>query len=333
MISVFTICSNNYLAQAKALGDSLVAFNPNYKFLIFLVDKLIIEIDYTAFKPYDVIPVDQIGITDFDEMVNRYDITELNTSVKPFIFDYMFNKDENVEAIIYFDPDILIYEPLNDLENGLHEFNIILTPHFFTPIYDNHLLSETGILNSGLYNLGFIAVRRNEESDKFLNWWMIKLKDQCYIDFQRGLFVDQLWINFVPLYFEKVFIVRDLGYNVAYWNLHERNITFADDKFTINNRFPLIFFHFSGYDLNNPGVISKYQTRYSFDQRKDALPLFEDYRKRLLDNQFNKYSSLPCYYVKLKEKSQAASRTDKNVAVKSLAGLYKNTLKRILFRQ
>jgi hypothetical protein len=44
---IFTLCSNNYLAQAKTLGDSVKKFNPDVLFVIGLVDKLHPEIDYS----------------------------------------------------------------------------------------------------------------------------------------------------------------------------------------------------------------------------------------------------------------------------------------------
>jgi hypothetical protein len=36
----FTICSINYLAQAKVLADSLKKTNPDYEFVIGLCDKI-----------------------------------------------------------------------------------------------------------------------------------------------------------------------------------------------------------------------------------------------------------------------------------------------------
>jgi len=36
---IFSICSNNFLAQAKTLVDSLSRFAPEYKIFIILVDK------------------------------------------------------------------------------------------------------------------------------------------------------------------------------------------------------------------------------------------------------------------------------------------------------
>ena len=47
--SVFTICSNNYLAQAKTLADSFLEFNKGYKFYIFLCDTMRSDIDYSKF--------------------------------------------------------------------------------------------------------------------------------------------------------------------------------------------------------------------------------------------------------------------------------------------
>jgi len=62
----FTLCSNNYLAQAKTLGNSLLKNNPDYLFFIGLVDKFNPEIDYTIFKPYQVIEIESIKIPDFN---------------------------------------------------------------------------------------------------------------------------------------------------------------------------------------------------------------------------------------------------------------------------
>ena len=300
----FTICSNNYLAQAKTLGDSLKSTNPDYAFVIGLVDIFSDEIDYTFFQPYEIVPIDKIGIPDFEAMVDKYDITELNTAVKPYLFNFLFKRNEKVESVLYFDPDIYIYRGLDFLEGCLAENNIVVTPHFMTPIFDNFRLGEPDILNAGLYNLGFLGVARSTESQKFLDWWMIKLKDQCLIDLANGLFVDQLWVNFAPLYFEKVFILRHLGYNIAYWNLHERALTNRDNSYFVNTDFPLVFFHFSGFNFNNPQKISKHQNRYNFEQRPDLVPVFEDYHQIVVSNKFMELSKIPCFYIKPKNSNK-----------------------------
>ena len=331
MLTVFTICSNNYLAQAKTLGDSLLIHNPACHFVICLVDKLSAAIDYSFFVPYEIIPVEDMGINGFEEMVKEYNIIELNTAVKPFTFNFLFKRDESTQAVIYFDPDIIVYDKLAEIDLQLAEHNIIITPHFFTPVYDGHKLDETDILNTGLYNLGFIAVKRSAESFDFLNWWMVRLKDQCLINLPFGLYVDQLWINLVPLYFKKVLIFTHLGHNVAYWNLHERTVTSNDGKPVINNNFPLVFFHFSGYIPEDPEQISKYQNRYSFEQREDIRPLFDDYRNRVINNQHARYSSTVCFYAGLEEEPE--HNPLEAATIKDLIGALKRKVKGRVLRQ
>src|ERR1035437_5948390 len=113
MIIVFTLCSNNYLAQAITLGNSLLKHNPDYTFKIGLVDKINSQIDY-GIIPFDIVAVENIGITVFDEMFKRYSITELNTAVKPFYFQHFFKIYNPGDIIIYLDPDILVFNPFTD---------------------------------------------------------------------------------------------------------------------------------------------------------------------------------------------------------------------------
>jgi len=305
MTIAFTICSINYLAQAKTLGESLLEFNPDYKYVIGLLDKTQGYEKLLDSIPYQMLEVEKIGIENFEEMYNNYEITELNTSVKPFYIDYFLKTYPEVTSVIYLDPDIIVFDAFTELESLLKENTIVITPHFFTPVFDGYGLSEMDILNAGLYNLGFIAVSNNGEARRFVDWWKVRLRKHCRIAFSEGMFVDQLWINFVPLYFEKVFILRHLGYNMAYWNLHERNLSVSDGKYFVNGTFPLVFYHYSGYSLLKPYKLSKYQNRFSLAARKDVREIFKTYEKRLIENRHHEFSEIECFYFEIyKERKQ-----------------------------
>lgn len=324
MTLAFTICSINYLAQARTLGDSLRQTNPHYRYVIGLVDKL-----STANLPEELIPdytmleVDKIGIPDFAAMCDRYDITELNTAVKPFFIDYFYNTYPDATEVIYFDPDIIVFQPLHQLDKALTQYSLVLTPHTCSPTPDWERPNEQHHLNTGIFNLGFIGLRNDTTARQFVHWWKERLVYECRIDLCAGLFVDQHWVNFAPVYFDHVLVDQHLGYNVAYWNLHERFFTQAADgqwfihKPDSDTTYPLQFFHYSGYNPDKPDEISKYQTRYGFStavkqqgeaplrsvdraeqQRLDVRPLFDLYRERLLANYNNKYRQYPCIYIK-----------------------------------
>ncbi|MDP5139099.1 MAG: hypothetical protein NWP83_01350, partial [Spirosomaceae bacterium] len=101
--------------------------------------------------------------------------------------------------------------------------------------------------------------------------------------------VDQLWANFVPLFFENVLVSQNLGLNVGYWNLHERNIEFKDDTFTVNEAYPLVFFHFSGFDINKRDKISVHTDRFDLVNRPELQSLFEKYHEKMTQNEYGKY--------------------------------------------
>lgn len=301
---VITICSINYLAQAKTLGDSLMKHNPDYTFLIGLVDRIdASQVDKKILPPYTLVELHTIGVEDLDEMCARYDITELNTAVKPYFLDYVYQTYPEAQFVHYFDPDIIIYRPLTEIENGLKDHSLFLTPHTLQAYPDDACgPNERGLLNTGLYNLGFIGTKRSETTHHFLQWWKDRLFDQCYIDLANGMFVDQLWVNFAPLFYEDVFVSRHLGLNMAYWNLHERQITNDNEPYLVNDKYPLIFFHFSGYSPEKPTEISKYQDRYNFQEKGDVASLFDYYAQALIANGHKEFKKYSCYYIKPVEK-------------------------------
>ncbi len=286
---VFTLCSNNYLAQAKSLGDSLAQTNPDYRFIIGLVDKISPEIDYTFFQPYDIWEVAQVPLHDRQQMLSDYNIVEFNTAVKPFYFQEIFRRYPEVSHVIYLDPDIFVYQRFTEIENLLESYDFLLTPHLLYPQKERMLRFETLVLNVGIYNLGFLAIKNTEIAGQFLDWWADRLRDHCLIDFERGLFVDQIWANYLPIFFDRVKIIKSPGYNMGYWNFHERKLAKKNHLYFVNEDHLLVFFHFSNYNPEKPQQISKW-LEYGFEDRPDLEEIYAQYQQYLLRNQYQKLS-------------------------------------------
>lgn len=299
MTIAFTICSINYLAQAQTLRESLSTTNPEITFFVGLVDRLDkVNFEKEHEPDFPLLEIHQIGIDGFEEMCDRYNITELNTAVKPFYFSYFWNKYPEADKVIYFDPDIIVFRPLTELLAKLDQYDAVLTPHVLSPINDRKTPNELHHLNTGIYNLGFVAFKRSDNSIAYVKWWEDKLKYECYISLCEGLFVDQNWMNFLPVFIENVYIERDPGYNAAYWNLHERTFSNQNGTYYVNDSFQLFFFHYSGYDPKKPDILSKYQDRFDIADRSDLHSLFEYYGVRLNANGQEYYRHFPCAYIK-----------------------------------
>jgi hypothetical protein len=293
VITVFTLCSANYLAHAKTLGDSLRQTNPDCEFVIGLVDHLSSEIP-TVWHPYELIPVEDVGIEGLGDMIARYDVVELNTAVKPFYIDYLYRRDPSVEAVIYFDPDIVLYASLAPLAETLRSRSIVVTPHSCT--YDDSdtaIYYEQGMLRSGVYNLGFLATRRSPNTSALIKWWQHRLREHCYYTPGTGIFVDQLWMTLAPLYFD-VHVEKHPGYNMCYWNHFERRLSQTDGRYVVNGVHDLVFYHFSSYSADQPErVTARVKSRTAtFAERPDLKPICDDYRRRLVENGYDSVKSL-----------------------------------------
>ena len=283
-----TIVSFNYLPYARTLCDSYLAFHPNDQFYVLLVDRVPAGFDPSQEK-FQLVPVESLGISNFNAVAFKYSILELNTNVKPTFLKKLFN--DGAEQVIYFDPDIMVCSPLDPVLEALHENAIVLIPHSTAPNEEN-VYSEVLLLVAGVFNLGFIALSKSQETERFLNWWERRCLDLAYEERWTGLFVDQKWINLVPCYFDSVYILKHPGCNVAYWNLHERALHKKQGLWTVNGG-PLVFFHFSGIHVDGGDRISKHTDQFDLVSRPELQELFSDYRQRVVENGIRNTSAQP----------------------------------------
>jgi hypothetical protein len=264
-----TIVSLNYLAYARALCESFLRFHPDCRFYVLVVDRLPAEF-VRKDEQFEMVLVEELGITDFTSVAFKYDILELNTNVKPTFLKRLLR--EGYEQVIYLDPDICIYHELDTV--------FVLTPHVLSPVADGGQ-AERVFLSGGSFNLGFIAIGAGEETDRFLDWWEERCLGLAFDEQRTGLFVDQKWLNLAACFFPSVGVLRDPGTNMAYWNLHERGLSVGNDGWIVNQSTPLKFFHFSGVSVDGGEKISKF-TNTDLADRQDLRDLFEDYRGRLI---------------------------------------------------
>ncbi len=284
----FTIVSNNYRHFARTLVASVRAHSPGIDAFVAICDGPLRTSDPR--ETFSEISIRDLGLPQFDRFTFQYTILELNTAIKPWVFATLFSR--GYDRVIYFDPDIKLYGPVDPVLARLDSAQIVLTPHLTDRLDDGKKPSELQILQSGSYNLGFIALRRTEGTRRFVEWWQRKLERDCVVDIPRGLFTDQKWIDLVPGMYAGVTVERDAGWNVAYWNLNHRAVTRDGDGATLVNGRPLLFFHFSGF-APGAALLSKHQDRFTIQGLPAAVrALTDDYAADLVRNGLEECRSL-----------------------------------------
>ena len=295
--AAITIVSKNYLAFAETLAKSYKKHHPENDFIIVLVDRADGRVSERLDCGAEVVEIADLRIPDISRFIYRYSIMELNTAVKPYaLADLM--EQRGYQTVLYIDPDIWIFEPLDEIYSALDSASVVLIPHIRRPFFDDKNPSDLSILQSGTYNLGFIGLRRGVTSKALLDWWMEKLYLDCVVDIPKGLFVDQKWIDLVPGFFPDHKIIHHLGYNAAYWNLHERPLTREGEQWRVGGS-SLVFFHFSGYVPYAPTILSKHQNRHDLNHLPQLKALTDAYGRALIDNGYEESYLLPYAFERL----------------------------------
>lgn len=293
--AVFTICTPSYLPGMRVLMDSVRKTNPDVDLYALVMgvdcegtrDSVLNEVN--LFSEKNALTNDEIG-----DMPFVYDILEFATSLKPFAFRWLMDK-KKYKSLIYLDSDIEVYQNLGKVFDAIDEFAIVVTPHLLEPMPEDGLLPNSqSISSAGIYNLGFIGVRNDAHA--FINWWCERLRFDCIDDQARGFFVDQKWIDWAPALFE-VGVLKDPTLNVAYWNIHERDVGIlqgSDSKggYAVNGS-PLTFFHFSGFDPEHPETLSKHtglKARVSPPENDALMSLCQSYASKKSD--FSQHSDV-----------------------------------------
>lgn len=276
-----TIIARNYIAQARVLARSFFEHHPDGQFTVLVIDadeKFLRETD----ESFELVGPADIGLSgrEFHRMAILYDVMELATAVKPWLLKALLARGRG--PVIYLDPDIEIFEALDDISELAQEHSIVLTPHTLSPLaHDGIEPGETTLLLAGMFNLGFIGV--GERALPFLDWWAERLSRSGHVDPAQGQFVDQRWVDYVPSLFEHT-ILRDPACNVAHWNLESRRFALVDGAYRVDGR-PLRFFHYSGFDPQKPHLLSKFlgpQPRILLSSHPTLRKICGEYREKLL---------------------------------------------------
>ena len=290
---VYTICTQSYLGFAGVLAESLARTNDGLRLAVVLVDgDESSKLDFADVILPTALPLG--GVEEFHRMATIYDVVELSTALKPWGFQYLFERHD--EPVLYLDPDIQVFAPLSDIGELATEHGIVLNPHTTEPLPRDGLMpSERDLLISGTYNLGFLGVGKS--GAPFLDWWAERLRRDCVHAVDEGYFLDQKWIDLVPSYFPH-YVLRDPGCNVAYWNLPNRNVQNGSGPYVVAG-VPLRFFHFSGFNADKPHLLSKYQgdtPRIRLSDHPALAALCREYAKQLRRQEHTKYTRVPYRY-------------------------------------
>ncbi len=266
MIHALTSSAPNYAGKVRALCQSLREHCPEmtvHWLVADLRDQALVE---KLRDDLDDDGIDEILFADdFPEGRDRswlfqHDLVELATALKPEAALALLAR-EDCDLLLYFDPDVVVFSPPEDLLDELRGASAVFTPHLLRPEQELEAVldHELCALRHGIFNLGFFGVRDCEEGRALLRWWSERCRMMCRRELDQGTFTDQKWINLAPVFFPGISILRSPRFNVAPWNINQRRLEGTFDEGFLVDGEPLGFYHFTGFDSgDHERMIHKY---------------------------------------------------------------------------
>ncbi|RSK40516.1 hypothetical protein [Mangrovimonas spongiae] len=245
--AICTIITADYFFYAQAIYDSVMAHDAKTYFYVLVVDDY--ETKNLSYKGINSVSLQELKTAypkDYQTIAHYENdkASVLRWALKPLFLKYIL-KAKAMERVILVDPDIYFFKSPKFLFQALKKHRVLLTPHWRSKNPNLDPVNFDWLFNGGLYNAGFFGC--NKKAIPILDWWL----QACAYKMTKGdgFFVDQSYLNLMPIYFEGVYVLKHRGCNVAAWNRIECKRQLFDKEVLINGKYPVVFIHFTSLTI------------------------------------------------------------------------------------
>jgi hypothetical protein len=152
---------------------------------------------------------------------------------------FVLNNEPDAEWVTYLDSDLFFFASPDPIYAEMKDAAFGIIPHRFT----KRLVDQRRF---GIYNVGWVSVRRRDQGIAALRWWRESCIEWCYDRVEGNRFADQRYLDQLPELFTGVHVIAHLGANLAPWNFADYRTEWREGSVEIEGRYPLLFFHFYG---------------------------------------------------------------------------------------
>ena len=171
----------------------------------------------------------------------------LRWALKPVVMQLVLEKHPNT---YFLDPDLCFFGDYSFLWSYFEDSQIILSPHWreIDPRRTGSTAQISLNYKHGIFNGGFVGA--SHKAGDFLSWWNASCLALPEFENRKHTHDDQKFLDLVPVYFEKVHILKHYGCNVSEWNETYVSREYVDGQVVLNHRDLLVFAHFANsYEL------------------------------------------------------------------------------------
>jgi hypothetical protein len=301
-----TYFDHNYLPRGLALYRSLRQHAQGSRLWVLCLSDACYR-TLTALALPDLVP---LRLADFEAADPQVAATRPTRSVIEYYFTctpalmlYVLNNEPAAEWVTYLDSDLFFFASPDPIYAEMKDAAFGVIPHRFTGRLESYL-------RFGIYNVGWVSVRRREEGISALRWWRERCIEWCYDRVEGDRFADQRYLDRLPELFGRVHVIEHLGANLAPWNLANDPLQWHDGAVQVDGRFPLLFFHFFGVKRSGRYYFNSHRLYHAPFSKLVRQRIYEPYVAALAESEMMAAPHLDHVPVKTIRKLAVASRLD-----------------------
>jgi hypothetical protein len=266
-----TYFDHNYLPRGLALYQSLQQHSPGSRLWVLCLSEACYR-TLAALQLPNLVPQ---RLADFEAADPEVAATRSTRSVIEYYFTcspawmlFVQNSEPAADWVTYLDSDLFFFAPPDPIYDEMNDAAFGIIPHRFT----KRLADRRRF---GIYNVGWVSVRRRAEGIAALRWWRERCIEWCFDRVEGDRFADQRYLDRLPELFTGIHVIGHLGANLAPWNFADYRVEWRDGSVQIEGRYPLLFFHFYG--------VRRSGRRYFNSHRLYHAPFPDLVRQRIYD--------------------------------------------------
>jgi len=257
MLYFCTYFDSGYLIKGLALYRSLVRHATPFRLWVLCFDDLTYETLQILNLP-ELVP---ISLKDFEAGDEELLQAKANRSPIEYYFTctpslplYILRNYPEVDLITYLDADLFFFSEPYPIYEELGNNSILIIEHR----YPRNIQSRE---KYGIYNVGFLSFRRDDNGLTCLHWWRERCLEWCYDRLEDGRFADQKYLDGWPDRFPGVVVLQHKGANLAPWNVANYSMIIKNGRVLIDSQ-TLVFFHFHGLRQISRFLYDPYLAKY-----------------------------------------------------------------------
>lgn len=246
-----TYFDKGYLLKGLALHESLIRYTPGVKLWILTFDRycerLLKKMNLKNVKVVFIGEIENKKLLSAKKTRNK---VEYMWTTTPSWVLYVLRKSK-ADYAVYLDADLYFF---SDVMQGVREIgnrSLLAVEHRYPKG------RESLVDDDGRFNVAFNVFKRDIVGTKCLKRWEGQCIKWCYWRLEDGKMGDQLYLNEWPkLYGKNMVISKNIGVNVAPWNVGQYRVSKNGSKVLIDKTL-LVCYHFHQFQILGPKLFSR----------------------------------------------------------------------------